>query len=122
MLAPKIAVKSKVGYYDLLKHNEIGLLTAMYHVAQTGKRYFKSIGHEDFAYWLQILKEGYASYGLNNTLASYRVRRHSLSHNKLKAAGYTWYIYRNEEKLPIFMCLFYFSCYAIHAGLKFMKR
>lgn len=122
VINPHIKVNKHIGYNGLLKHNEIGLLTSMYNVNLLGKLYFKKIGHEDFAFWLQILKKGYMSYGINDVLASYRVHGHSLSSNKIKSASYSWNIYRNVEKLSLMSSLYYFTAYAINSSLKFLRK
>lgn len=61
---------------------------------------------QDAATWLQILKEGYECYGLNEILAEYRRAENSLSSNKIKAARGVWSLYRDIEHLSL-----PFSCY-----------
>lgn len=123
VIAAKIPVNTQgVSYNQLLRHNEIGCLTAMYNVKQLGKQYFLKIGHEDFAYWLHLLKSEQKSYGINQVLGSYRLHGKSVSSNKLVAAKYTWKIYRDIEKLSLSKSIFYFCSYAIKSTLKYMKR
>lgn len=122
VITAKIKVDQHVNYVQLLKHNQIGFLTAMYNQEQIGKVFFKPIGHEDFAFWLHILKSGQMSYGIDSVLASYRVHPNSISHHKLKAASFTWTIYRQVEKLSHLRSLYYFIHYAFRAGFKFLKR
>ena len=116
-----IPVSKSVTYKSLLKHNEIGCLTAMYNVSQVGKRYFKKIGHEDFACWLEILKDGYCSFGINEPLAYYRIHGNTASGNKLKVIKYTWNIYRNIEKISFIKSLYFFSFYASRSLIKYLK-
>jgi len=116
-----ISVSNYVDYNSLLKHNEIGCLTAMYNVDVLGKYYFKNIGHEDFACWLQILKNNRQSYGLNEPLAFYRVHSNTVSSNKLKVVKYTWHIYRTFEKLSIFKSGYYFVHYVINSFIKYLR-
>jgi teichuronic acid biosynthesis glycosyltransferase TuaG len=122
VISKRINVSSKVSYKQLLKHNEIGCLTAMYNAQIVGKHLFPNIGHEDFAAWLKILKAGYLSHGLNTVLASYRVHSNTVSSNKIKAATYTWHIFRKQEKLSIFSSLYHFSFYIVNALWKYLKR
>lgn len=122
VIAAKIEVDDQVSYSQLLKHNQIGFLTAMYNRSLIGEMHFKPIGHEDFVFWLTILKKGYSSYGINSVLASYRVHANSISHHKLKAASFTWNIYRRVERLSLMQSLYYFTHYAFNSGLKFLKR
>ncbi|MNY57108.1 putative teichuronic acid biosynthesis glycosyltransferase TuaG [compost metagenome] len=93
----------------------------MYDVTKVGKRFFKQIGHEDFACWLEILKDGYQSYGISLPLAFYRIHDKTASGNKIKVIGYTWNIYRKIQKLPLLKSLYYFSFYAANSFLKYIK-
>jgi teichuronic acid biosynthesis glycosyltransferase TuaG len=123
ILTEKIAVSEKgVSYRMLLKHNEIGCLTAMYNCEVIGKKYFMKVGHEDFVYWLSILKSGYVAYGLNTVLATYRVHQDTLSSNKIRAALFTWNIYRNIEKLSFMSSVINFLSYSVAAFKKFTSK
>ena len=84
-------------YTDLLSINTIGCLTAMYDARILGKRYFPICGHEDYALWLSILREGYKVHGLQDCLARYRLTPGSVSSSKLKVMRFFWRIYRNQE-------------------------
>lgn len=104
----------KISYHELLKTCVIGCLTVMYDTDKIGKIYFPLIRkRQDFALWLKILKIVPYAYCLPLDLASYTVRKDSISSNKLKAAQYNWYLYRNIEGLNFFKSLYYFSHYAI---------
>ncbi|WP_180065131.1 glycosyltransferase family 2 protein [Acinetobacter sp. YH16037] len=110
----KVNIPLKTKYNELLKTCVIGCLTAMYDSHKLGKVYFPLIRkRQDFALWLKILKLTPYAYGLNEDLANYTVRSDSISANKLKAAQYNWYLYRNIEKLNIFKSMYYFSHYMI---------
>lgn len=104
-----------VNYSSLLKTNSIGLLTGIYNVDKLGKRYFINVGHEDYVFWLSILREGYQAVNVGSCLAAYRILEQSLSSNKSKAAGWQWNIYRNVERLNYIQSLYYFSLYFINA-------
>ena len=73
---------------------------------------------EDTATWLNILKKGFKAYAIENILVSYRIRRKSASSNKLKASADLWKVYRQNERLPFFKAVYYFSCYAFNAVKK----
>ena len=73
---------------------------------------------EDTATWLNILKKGFLAYAIDEPLTSYRVRQHSASSNKLKAASDLWRVYRKQEKLSLFKALGCFISYAFHAVKK----
>lgn len=102
----------KTTYKNLLKTCVIGCLTAMYDTEKIGKVYFPLIRkRQDFALWLKILKMVPYAYCVPEDLASYTVRSNSISSNKFKAAQYNWHLYRNIERLSIFLSIYYFSNY-----------
>lgn len=113
-----IQVPRKVDYTTLLKGNILGCLTVVvdksrldFDIRMSGVR------HEDYVLWLSILKQGNIAYGINEVLALYRKSSTSLSGNKIKAAMWTWNIYRNIEKMPLHKSVYYFVNYSIN-GIK----
>lgn len=117
VMGAPIPARSSVSYAQLLNSNDIPCLTAMYDLQKLGRRYMKNVGHEDYVYWLDILKDGVIAYGLDEVLAYYRVRSGSVSNDKVKAAGFQWNIYRNIEKLSLPKSLYHFIVYA-YKGFK----
>jgi glycosyltransferase involved in cell wall biosynthesis len=114
-----IGVPEKVCYSDLLKMCSIGCLTAMYDTAYFGKVYMPLIRkRQDLGLWLRLLKRTDYAYGLNETLAQYRVRTDSISANKANAAKFTWRLYRDVEGLNLFKASYYFSHYAVRGLLR----
>ncbi|MDR0438341.1 MAG: glycosyltransferase [Bacteroidales bacterium] len=116
VIAPKTA-----SYKELLKENTIRTSAGIYDTKKVGKVYFQEIGHEDFVFWLSILKQGYLAKNTNTVTVLYRERKKSLSANKILASKWTWTIYRNVEKLSIVAALYYFLNYCVRAGLKYLK-
>lgn len=111
-------VPERVTYHSLLKTCPVGCLTAMYDTQRLGKLYMPLIlKRQDYGLWLKILKQVTYGKGLQEPLADYRVRSHSVSSNKLKAAAYQWKIYRDVEQLPLHQSLWYFSHYAANGVL-----
>ncbi len=110
-----ITVPESFTYQDMLKRNIIGNLTGAYDSLVLGKFYQKSIGHEDYLMWLQIMAAAGTAVGLTDPLAKYRVGAGSLSGSKLKAAQWTWRIYRQELKLSFFTAVRCFATYAVNA-------
>ncbi len=106
-------------YDDLLSNNSIGCLTAMYDVRILGKRYFPVCGHEDYALWLKILREGYLVYGLRESLAFYRLTPGSVSSNKLKLMKFFWNIYKKQENFSFVKTIFLCVRYAWNARHKY---
>lgn len=108
-------------YKSLLRGNELGCLTVVYDTQKTGKRYFKFIGHEDYNLWLDILKEGFIAVNANASLALYRVRRNSVSSNKLRVIKWVWNIYRVEQKISILSSLCYLFFDLTKSYFKYLK-
>lgn len=106
-------------YNDLLANNSVGCLTAMYDVRILGKRYFPICGHEDYALWLKILREGYSLYGLQESLAHYRLTPGSVSSSKLKLIRFFWNIYKNQEGFSPLMSALFCLRYAWNASGKY---
>lgn len=108
-------------YRQLLRGNVIGCLTGVFDTKKVGKMYFISVGHEDYVLWLSILKKGFIAVNTNSYLAQYRVRKQSLSSNKIKAFSWVWNIYVRVEKLGYLKSSYYFANYACRAVYKFLK-
>ncbi|RHJ54933.1 glycosyltransferase family 2 protein [Bacteroides sp. AM10-21B] len=116
-----VTAPQQVSYKELLKGNVIGNLTGMYDVEKVGKVYCRKIHHEDYVLWLSILKKGYIAKNTNAVHALYRVRKQSVSANKLAVVSWQWNIYRNVEKIGCFSTCYYFVHYAWRALLKCKK-
>ncbi|MCC5919856.1 MAG: glycosyltransferase family 2 protein [Cyclobacteriaceae bacterium] len=111
-------IPNKLNYKELLKTCPIGCLTVIYDAKQLGKVYMPIIDkRQDYALWLKILKTLPYAHGLKEKLATYRVRKSSVSSNKLKAAGYQWRVYREIESLGLIKSCFYFVNYFL-SGIK----
>ncbi|AHF01125.1 glycosyl transferase [Thiomicrospira aerophila AL3] len=114
-----IGVPDRVCYSDLLKMCSIGCLTAIYDTEYFGKVTMPLIRkRQDFGLWLKLLKKTEYAYGLNETLAQYRVRTDSISANKANAAKFTWRLYREVEGMNVFKASYYFSHYAVRGLLR----
>lgn len=94
-------VPTKVNYKQLLKGNVIPCLTVVLDRSRFANISMPKIGHEDYATWLTLLRECGEAEGINEVLASYRIANVSLSGNKLKAAQWTWRIYREYLGLSL---------------------
>ena len=109
------------GYKDILKHNHIGCLTAVYNAVKLGKVFMPTdaIKREDLACWLRILKSGETAHCLHECLAQYKVHSNSVSSNKFKMIKYQWQVYRKVEKLGIFSSIYYLAHWAILGFVKY---
>lgn len=115
----KMKVPLKLNYQDLLKTCYIGCLTAIYDTKNLGKIYMPTnTKREDYATWLNILKQTKYAYAIPETLAKYRVYSNQSSSKKINMAQENWNLYRNIEGLGIFKTLYYFSHYAINGLIR----
>lgn len=106
---PPVKMPEKITYQDLLKNiTAIGCLTVMIDLYKVGK--IKMMNDQnipaDNALWLSILKRGFKGYGVNEVLAYRRKTTSTLVRNNYKEATKFWYLYRNVEKLNIFIAAY----------------
>ena len=115
--------KDKISYFDMLKTCSVGCLTAIYDTEKIGKQYMPLIlKRQDYGLWLKILKLIGETRGILEPLATYRIRKSSVSSNKVKAAKYQWKIYREIEKLSFLKSLYYFVFYAYNGVTKYKNK
>jgi glycosyltransferase involved in cell wall biosynthesis len=110
---------AEIDYAEMLKSNRIGNLTGLYDRA-LGEVRFQRIGHEDYVFWLQLVRRARIARRVPTTepLAEYLVRGGSLSADKTRAARWQWNIYRNVEGLGRLRSAWYFAHYAAIAVAK----
>lgn len=107
-----------VKYARLLYRNSIGCSTVMMDRTALPRSYFPEIAmRQDFAHWLAILKKGEIALGLSACLTCRRQFEGSLSSNKIRAAQYTWRVYRDFEGFGFFKSCWYFTGYALSSVL-----
>lgn len=80
-----------------------------------GQRFPTEYYHEDYVFWLGLLKAGYRAIACTEVLADYRLVKGSRSSDKRNAAKNRWLIYRRVEKLSIWKSAAVFAVYACHA-------
>ncbi len=117
--------KNKVNYNDMLKTNYIGCLTAMYDINKisTSKIFMSEIrARQDLSLWLRILKKIDYAHGINEVQASYRLRKKSISSNKLRAFYYQWMLYRNIEKFSFSKSIYFLIFYSYYGIIKYFKQ
>ncbi len=111
-----IKAPEKITYSELLKNTIIGCLTVMVDRRMVGDFKMPEVrDSQDYATWLQILKQGHVAHGINQNLARYRRVNGSISNNKLKALRSNWKVYRKIEKLSILKSSYVFTFYILHA-------
>ena len=108
-------------YSKLLGGNVILQSSGMIDTVRVGKPTFIPVHHEDFKFWLDVLKRIPEARNTNCVHVYYRQRFWSLSGNKIRAMKWTWDIYRRAERLGWIESLGYFCHYLCYAGKKFLK-
>ncbi|MGO3741048.1 glycosyltransferase family 2 protein [Kerstersia sp.] len=91
-----------VTYEQLLQSNVIANLTGIVKRQRVLDLRFKSIGHEDYLFWLSALQRipHARRLPLTHPMARYRVQPESRSSKKLRNLQWQWHIYRHELGLP----------------------
>ncbi|MFO7612184.1 MAG: glycosyltransferase family 2 protein [Clostridia bacterium] len=107
--------KKMASYGSLLANNYIGMLTVMIDRKQIQRIEFPMIHHEDLALWLRLLKQGVVMMGIKQSLAFYRIRKSSLSGNKIKSGKWRWNIYYRAEQLGFLRSTWYFVLYMVNS-------
>lgn len=107
-----------IGYWKCyFKSNPIGNSTVVYHRAQIGEQQVPEIKkRNDFALWLQLLRQEKYILGMPDILTSYRVRNGSLSSKKLSLMKYHWELYHRIEKHGILISVLGIVSWAIVKG------
>lgn len=109
----------KCSYNRLLLDCPVGNSTVMYDVKKMGKFEVPNIRkRNDDALWLQMLKKEKYIYGFNSVLMKYRIRKNSISSNKLKVIKYHWILYRGIEHLSVIRSLFHILYWCVIKVLK----
>jgi len=117
LMGTTIKVPKLLSYRRLLRQCPIGCLTVMFDSKKIGRVVIPDYHRvEDYAMWLQILRDGSVAYGIQDVLAHYRVRKQSLSSNKFEKVLSAWKMYREREQLSVIQtlyCLLRFAFYRI---------
>ncbi|MBN2557931.1 MAG: glycosyltransferase [Clostridia bacterium] len=111
----KVMPRKKASYVSLLANNYIGMLTVVIDRKKVPGVSFELIHHEDLVLWLRLLKQGVGMMGTGESLAFYRIRRGSLSGNKIRAGKWRWNIFYRVEKLGLVRSAGYFVLYAFNS-------
>ena len=114
----EVPARARVTWADALAGNPIGCLTGAWRRARFPQaRMPERDLHEDYAFWLMLLRDGAVAHGLPQVLAEYRVRPGSASADKRRAARAVWEILR-DEGLPLPRRSLNFLRYACGAVLR----
>lgn len=119
LLNRSVTPVEKCSYNRLLLDCPVGNSTVMYDVKKMGKFKVPNIRkRNDDALWLQMLKKEKYIYGFSFVLMKYRIRKNSISSNKLKVIKYHWILYRGIEHLSVIRSLFHILYWCVIKVLK----
>ncbi|HEY8402643.1 MAG TPA: glycosyltransferase family 2 protein [Cytophagaceae bacterium] len=116
----KRKVRETVDYKFLLRNTMIATSSVV--IDRYGLGDFKMPlrrGGQDYATWLQLLRDGTVAYGINEALVRYRLSRNSLSSNKFKSIKQVWEIQRQNEKIGRITASFHIMCFVFNAFKKY---
>ena len=91
-----LPVPEQISYRELLKQNLISCssVLAKKETLKLHPMICDPMIHEDYATWLKILRDEPYAIGINEPLLIYRIRKHSKSGNKFRAAKMQWRTYK----------------------------
>lgn len=114
----EIFIPKSLNYKQALKGNQIGCLTVIIDKSKIENIEMPNLKHEDYATWLNILKNNIVAYGIQENLAKYRKVSSSLSSNKLKTIKWTWKIFRENQQINMIRSIYYLSIHLYNGLLK----
>lgn len=115
LLKPYI-VPAKVNYRSLLKTCPIFPSTAIYDTEKTQKIFFnENLGsmRDDYVYWLSMLKSIDYGFGNKEVLVDYRMRKLSVTGNKMKVIKPQWNVLYKVEKIGLIPSIYNIICWGI---------
>jgi teichuronic acid biosynthesis glycosyltransferase TuaG len=104
-----------LSYQKLLKSNYIGNLTGMYHADVLGKITTPNLRkRQDWLLWLSAIKKsGKPAKGIQESLAYYRVRKNSVSSNKMNLLKYNYWVYKKGLEFSTIKSIYYLIAFLI---------
>jgi len=110
---------------DMKRDNKIGCLTAIYDIQRLGHKFFMPAirKRQDWALFLNIIKECQVCYCLTEPLAYYRQRKNSVSSKKLSLIKYNVNVYETVFGYSWLKAnLYFFFCFLPTYYLKVLMR
>ena len=112
----EIKAPLKIDYNSFLKNTIIGCLTVVLDKDKIGDFKMPNLRtSQDMALWLSIMRGGVIAYGIQKSLAYYRIVETSNTANKLKVSKGVWNVYRIQEELGYLRSVWCFLNYAFNA-------
>lgn len=91
-----ISCKKRIRYWRIVCDNAIGFLTMMFDREKLGTQFLPEIRkRQDWGLNIKLLRKCRIAYGIKTPLAYYRIRKGSVSYNKISLIKYNISIYRD---------------------------
>ena len=117
---PKRNVRKRVNYKVLLHNTMIPTSSVVIDRWQCGDfRMPLRRGGQDYATWLNLLRDGKVAYGINDALTQYRIDGESLSSNKLKSVKQIWEIQTQDEGINKVVAVLNIGVWAVNSVKKY---
>lgn len=114
-------VPEEVDYKQDLKGNPLSCLTTMYDREIIGDLYFDESynRHEDYVFWLTILKRGIVAKGNPEVLATYVIHANSKNSNKVKLVKSMYRVYHESQGFNWLKSWIYVFRYVLYSKNKY---
>lgn len=120
-----VIAPQKVTYHDMIRDNKVGCSTAIYDIKKTGRKMYMPImrKRQDWAFFITIFKQCQVSYGIQEPMGYYRIRKNSISSHKAQLIKYNVQVYRDILGYSKLRAYIYFFCMFMPTyTLKITKR
>ena len=114
-------VPDETDYKKALRGNPLSCLTTMYDKSVIGDLYFDETynRHEDYIFWLTLLKRGIVAKGNHNVLATYVIHPNSKNSNKSKLVKSMYRVYHESQEFNWLKSWIYVFRYALYSKKKY---
>lgn len=118
----QFCVPQETDFEQMLSVNVMSCSTALVSGKAIGEqRFHPDYYHEDYVFWLELLKKCGRAVGCEEAMAVYRVIPDSRSFNKWNSAKNRWRVYRSYLKLPLGKSLRSFADYCLNGVKKYHR-
>ncbi len=115
--------RKEVSYRQLLQTNVMACCTIIVKRELLLGERMPSIGHEDYAMWLNVLRHtGEKAVCFPENLSVYRKLSDSVSANKWKTIGWNYHIYHSHQGLGVLQSCYYLMNFIVRTGVKYLIR
>lgn len=99
-----VVAYKQITYKEICRDDSIGFLTCIYDTQRLGKVYLPELRkRQDWGWKIKLMKYCPIAYGIIKPIAVYRVRKGSLSNNKMKLIKYNVRVYHDILGLPLWL-------------------